>query len=181
MKYTRIKHRKRQILTLTVFLGIATFLAFGTARAQSEEGILLEGPVALSSLAPNANPTVPRDLELTAIVSYTRRGSLTSTTMTGATELMDIQSAESVNIEVDFPSDFANKTLVVEPLDGGSTDVGDEATVGRDGVAQFNFTAGSKPGLYRVRISGGAAKLVLNFWLADTSGSSQMSVLVPTP
>lgn len=165
-------------LLVLVVLGFSVVV--GTvAKAQSEDEIILEGPVDLASLGPNTNPTLSDDLQVTATVSYARRGVLSTATGNGTTELLDIQSAETVSVEVIFPPDLTGQTLIVEALDGGAVDDNGKEKVGDEGSALVNFTAGTKPGLYRVRVSGGAAVLLIKFWLSDPS-NPDLSVLVPS-
>jgi hypothetical protein len=171
------------LLVLAVFV-CSNFLTFGFLNAQEiGDEIILEEPVALSSLPENTNPTAQKDLEVIANVDYHVRGLLTTTIESTATELMDIQSEEKVDIQAILPPDFAGQDVTLEALDGGTAELsGLQSTVDDQGLVPLSFTAGTKPGLYRVVVKTDATRFILKFWVPDPAdASSNPEVVTPAP
>lgn len=79
-----------------------------------------------------------------------------------------IRPHETIDIKLQFSSEWAGTPLVLQALDGGNVSATPKnAVIAEDGTASFRFQAGDQPGLYRVSIIGAAGGSTLKFWIAD--------------
>lgn len=70
---------------------------------------------------------------------------------------------------------------MVQPLDGGTILAVTQPSIG-NAVASIGFQAGTKPGLYRIMVSGAGPPAFLQFWIRNTlkPGAYRPPVLNPT-
>ena len=82
--------------------------------------------------------------------------------------LAGLRPHETVDIQLQFSTRWANKSIVVQALDGGnlSTQPGN-SVIAADATVSFRFQAGDQSGLYRVLVIGGGGSSTLKFWVPD--------------
>ncbi|MEN3367884.1 MAG: hypothetical protein V7609_27 [Verrucomicrobiota bacterium] len=105
---------------------------------------------------------------LTASISFANATEIkTRASSSGRFQLVGLNSREVVRIAVDFPTTLASASITAQPLDGGKI-VGPPRDVGKGAEAgSIRFQAGDQPGLYRVLITAGGSRSILQFWVAD--------------
>ena len=97
-------------------------------------------------------------------------------------EKVGLQPAQAVTVTLQYPLALAGRTVAVEPLDGGRvlTPVQDLA-VGLDGAFTFQYQAGTKPGLYQVRIHYETRAIALQFWVFDNAHLENVPPVLTAP
>lgn len=94
--------------------------------------------------------------------------------------LVGIRPNELVEIALQFSTQWAQRLLSVEALDGGRVLAKRNVVVAADGTASVRFLVGHDPGLYRLSITGAGAPALLRFWVPDPENSrANPPVLVP--
>lgn len=70
---------------------------------------------------------------------------------TGKFEPVTVDPGGTSDVKLHFPISFANKSVVVQPLDGGALNInGNSATIDQTGLLIFSFQVTNQPGVYRV-------------------------------
>jgi hypothetical protein len=70
---------------------------------------------------------------------------------TGKFEPVTIDPGGTSDVKLQFPMSFANKSVVVQQLDGGALNInGNSATIDQTGLLIFSFQVTDQPGVYRV-------------------------------
>jgi hypothetical protein len=70
---------------------------------------------------------------------------------TGKFEPVTVDPGGTSDVKLHFPTSFANKSVVVQPLDGGTLNInGNSATIDQTGLLIFSFQVTDQPGVYRV-------------------------------
>jgi hypothetical protein len=173
-------------LTGLAFFASVNVLGLAQLAAQSDsEQVVLEPPIALSTVSSSPTPAPvdsPQD-DPSVTVVFGNGGSLTTLAAQGLTALIGIGAAETVIVQTAFPSASAGEIVLAQSLDGGVvTADGAETTIDVEGRITLNFTAGDKPGLYRLSVRTGENISIIQFWVpnpADSSGDPP--VLTPDP
>jgi hypothetical protein len=68
---------------------------------------------------------------------------------TGKFDAVTVNPSSTSDVLVQFPLGLANKTVTVQPLDGGLVQTADSA-INVDGNLSFSFQVSDRPGVYRV-------------------------------
>ena len=73
---------------------------------------------------------------------------------TGTFQPVTVNLSTTSSVALQFPVSMANKSVVVQPLDGGTLvgTTGESVIVGPDGKLSFQFQAPGWPGVYRVLV-----------------------------
>lgn len=119
---------------------------------------------------------------LTASISFANATEIkTRASSSGPFQLVALNPREVVGIAVDFPTSLASASITAQPLDGGKI-IGPPKDVGKGTEAgSIRFQAGDQPGLYRVLITGGRSRSMLQFWVADAKNpKAKPPVINPT-
>jgi hypothetical protein len=70
---------------------------------------------------------------------------------TGKFQPVAVDSFTTSDVALQFPTSLANKSVIVQALDGGTLGIdGSSATIGADGSLGFSFQVTDQPGVYRV-------------------------------
>jgi hypothetical protein len=98
-----------------------------------------------------------------ATVKYPNLAFLRAYSSDGKFDPMLAVSGQNMQVTLQFPTDWANLTAVVQSLDGASASY-DGSPVAADGTLQFTVAAATQPGLYRIQVMVGDAQVLLQFW-----------------
>jgi hypothetical protein len=73
---------------------------------------------------------------------------------TGTFQPVTVSLSTTSSVALQFPISMASKSVVVQPLDGGTLvgTTGESVIVGPDGKLSFQFQAAGQPGVYRVLV-----------------------------
>jgi hypothetical protein len=78
-------------------------------------------------------------------------------TVTDFSNPIGVQPGELLNITIQFPTDAAGQPIVIKPVDGGATSVGNSIrVVNNDGTFNFVFTAPASIGTKSLDIRSGS-------------------------
>ncbi len=104
--------------------------------------------------------------DVTATVQFS---SGQSVSVADSSDLIGIQPRELVNIKIQFTADAIGQPVIVEALDGGSTNsIGSSIrVVEADGTLSFAFVATARPGPRSIGIRSGSRTFRLRFWVLD--------------
>jgi hypothetical protein len=106
----------------------------------------------------NQNPTMA--------ANFADGRSIALRSMSGRFPLVAANSGETVSVKLRFASQ--GRVAVAQCLDGGALSNGaGNIALDANGSGSFQFQLGAKPGLYRVVISSGGARSMLQFWVTD--------------
>lgn len=72
-------------------------------------------------------------------------------TSNGKFQPVTVDPGATSAVELQFPTGAAGKEVLIQPLDGGTTNP-DTATIDETGLLTFSFCAGNPPGIYPVFI-----------------------------
>ena len=84
---------------------------------------------------------------------------------------------QSMQVTLQFGTDWANLPAVVQSLDGANASY-DGSPIAADGTLRFTAAAGTQPGLYRIQVIVGDATVLLQFWVLSTTGDNP-PLLIP--
>jgi len=85
-------------------------------------------------------------------------------------EKIGLQPQQTIDITLQYPVDLAGRRVAVEPLDGGQVlTPAQSLAVAVNGTFTFRYQAGTKPGLYQVRVHYDAQAVALQFWVLDNA------------
>jgi hypothetical protein len=68
---------------------------------------------------------------------------------TGKFEPVTVDPSATSDVRLQFPISFANKSVVVQPLDGGVLQIGN-SVIDQNGLLLFSFQVSDQPGVHRV-------------------------------
>ena len=68
---------------------------------------------------------------------------------TGNFQPATVDASATSDVKLQFSTGAAGKTLLVQPLDGGTTSAG-TATIDQNGLLDFSFQVTDQPGVYRI-------------------------------
>src|ERR1700737_1434802 len=83
-------------------------------------------------------------------------------------DLVGLQPNQVVDVAVQFSTDKAGRTIIIEPLDGGQV-IGssNKLVVSTDGTLTFRLQAGHDPGVCQISLHDGAQEMGLQFWVLN--------------
>lgn len=104
----------------------------------------------------------------TVAVTFSDGKSVAIRSKHGHFPLIGANASETVSVQVQF-APASSGAAAAQCLDGGMLSTGAEnIALAGDGSGSFSFQVGSKPGIYRVSLTGeGGAAATLQFWVAD--------------
>lgn len=139
----------RSLLAGLALLASTQLLAPARFAAQTPPGLPPKGPIALLSFADGS--------------------SLTTSAERGISDLVGLQKAEVVNLQLTFPTVSAGHRVVVQSLDGGFAKAsGPSSIVSLNRSLTLTFQAGTSPGLNRILIFDQGTSSILRFWVINT-------------
>jgi hypothetical protein len=112
-----------------------------------------------------------------ANVKYPNLLSIRSPSSDGKFDPMLGVSGQSMQVTLQFTTDWANLPVVVQSLDGANVSY-DGSPIAADGTLQFAATVGAQPGLYRIQIIVADTQLLLQFWVLSPTEDNP-PLLVP--
>ncbi len=68
---------------------------------------------------------------------------------TGKFQPVTVDPSATSDVALQFPQSLANKSVAVQPLDGGTLQIG-ISTIDQNGMLSFSFQVTDQPGVYRV-------------------------------
>jgi hypothetical protein len=90
-----------------------------------------------------------------------------------------VSGAARALVAVQFRVQTGVTSATAESLDGAVlSDGAGNISVASDGLASFQIQLGSKPGLYRVSLTGGNSSAVLQYWVVDPNNPDATPVVV---
>jgi hypothetical protein len=117
---------------------------------------------------PNLLLAPPADDGPVATIGFANSASVRSHSVKGRFRLTGIKAHETINIQLQFPSSLANSSLAVAALDGGEATLQTPRTIiDANGSASIRFKAPGEPGLYRIAVTAGTTRSILQFWVVD--------------
>lgn len=69
---------------------------------------------------------------------------------TGKFEPVIVNTFTTSDVALQFPASLANKSVVVQALDGGTLNTSDSAVIDQSGSLSFSFQVSDQPGVHRV-------------------------------
>jgi hypothetical protein len=112
-----------------------------------------------------------------ANVKYPNLLSIRAPSSDGRFDPMLAVSGQSMQVTLQFTTDWANLPVVVQSLDGANVSY-DGSPIAADGTLQFTTAAGTQPGVYRVQIIVADTQLLLQFWVPSPTEDSP-PLLIP--
>ena len=70
---------------------------------------------------------------------------------TGKFQPVTVGPSATSDVALQFPQSLANKSVAVQPLDGGTLQIGN-STIDQNGMLSFSFQVTDQPGVYRVAV-----------------------------
>ena len=107
----------------------ASFLCFGICRTATGQASVAQS----DQITDNGSQQIIQD----------------DSSTTGKFEPVTVDPATNSDVALQFPVSMANKTLAVEPLDGGQAST-NSATIDATGNLAFSFQVTDQPGVHRV-------------------------------
>jgi hypothetical protein len=155
-------------------------IPFGLTRWWSTLAVIIAGlcvlgcpfGIAQSEDQPAADTVPPSMIDSqspTVAVTFSDGRSLSIRSHHGHFPLVAASAGETVSVKVKLA--VSNGVAAAQCLDGGTlSDGAENISLADDGSASFQFQVGSKPGIYRVALTGsGGAIATLQFWVTDTN------------
>jgi len=71
---------------------------------------------------------------------------------TGQFQPVTVDPLASSDVALQFPASLANKTVVVQALDGGQLSTSDSAVIDQNGNLAFSYQVSDEPGVHRVAV-----------------------------
>lgn len=144
------------------------FLCVAAIAPISSHAVRAESPSFPPLPAPTVAPAPVLEEGPTAIITFADETQIKAqASSSGRFQLVGLHPREVINIAFDVPVSPVSNPVTAQPLDGGKI-IGPPKDVGKGPQASsIRFQVGDQPGLYRVFITGGRSRSMLQFWVAD--------------
>jgi hypothetical protein len=135
-------------------------------------GIYLILAMPLRGNLPSQGPSNPG---ATFTVSFSDGSSI----LAAGKDTIGLQPNQAVAVVVQYPLSSVGRRIAVVPLDGGRIlGASKQLVVDAAGTIQFQFQAGTDPGIYQVSLRDSAQEIAVNFWVLDSDTPENNPIVV---